>query len=444
MTNRPAPPPRVSHGQRWFTLGLYGLLAAYFVIVWLLEGINLRAWLAEVLLLPPTALIWEFITLFVVILRHFLPIAVGWWFAYSATVGMIQRLYDLPTRDEAALFLSRLRSPEYSGEKAAPLLPHTLEIERPNSVLLRVGGPGKVKVEPYMAAVTEDNGRFARIISAGSYQLRPFEYVHTVLDLRPQERVVADAVVRTRDNIDLTVTFSIVYRIRTGDEQPSKTKPYPYDEAAVRAAAYAQTVLATGAAATWDSRPAGTTRARLAAAVERLRLDELMHPPGRTDEPYRTLQRGVWRAARAELANAGIDLLSVHIDRIQPPPDVEAQYIAFWRTHWQERVRLSKADGEATAVEEIEIARAEAEVAMIQAILEGIQRARRSGATTRTSEIVALRLIEGLERMAEQSRQKPDALTLLAELDELRSDLAARALAGNSFLSENPEEGSPP
>ncbi len=440
MTNRPAPPPRVSHGQRWFTLGLYGLLAAYFVIVWLLEGINLRAWLAEVLLLPPTALIWEFITLFVVILRHFLPIAVGWWFAYSATVGMIQRLYDLPTRDEAALFLSRLRSPEYSGEKAAPLLPHTLEIERPNSVLLRVGGPGKVKVEPYMAAVTEDNGRFARIISAGSYQLRPFEYVHTVLDLRPQERVVADAVVRTRDNIDLTVTFSIVYRIRTGDEQPSKTKPYPYDEAAVRAAAYAQTVLATGAAATWDSRPAGTTRGRLAAAVERLRLDELMHPPGRTDEPYRTLQRGVWRAARAELANAGIDLLSVHIDRIQPPPDVEAQYIAFWRTHWQERVRLSKADGEATAEEEIEIARAEAEVAMIQAILEGIQRARRSGATTRTSEIVALRLIEGLERMAEQSRQKPDALTLLAELDQLRSDLVTRALAERSSLDEQPDQ----
>ncbi|HUM68554.1 MAG TPA: hypothetical protein PLK31_06870, partial [Chloroflexota bacterium] len=162
------------------------------------------------------------------------------------------------------------------------------------------------------------------------------------------------------------------------------------------------------------------------------------------DEPYRALQREVWRTARTELANSGIDLLSVHIDRMQPPPDVEDQYIAYWRTHWQEKARLSKADGEATAKEEIEIARAEAEVAMIQAILEGIQRARRSGATTRTSEIVALRLIEALERMAEQSRQKPDAQTLLAELDELRSEMVTRAMSGNFILPGNPEEGSSP
>ncbi|HRQ40190.1 MAG TPA: SPFH domain-containing protein [Chloroflexota bacterium] len=444
MTNRSTSPPRASHAQSWFTLGLYGLLFVYFIMVWFLEGIHLRAWLTQVLLLPPTQLIWEFFTLFVVILRHFLPIAVGWWFAYSAAVGMMQRLYDLPTRDDAALFLSRLRSPDYTGEKGAPVMPHTLEIERPNSVLLRVGGPGKVRVEPFMAAVTEDNGRFARILSAGSFQLHPFEYVHTVLDLRPQERIVADAVVRTRDNIDLTVTFSIVYRIRLGDEQPSKTKPYPYDEAAVKAAAYAQTVLENGTASTWEAKPAGTTRSKLAAAVERYRLDEIMHPPGRTDEPYRTLQREVWRTARTELANSGIDLLSVHIDRMQPPPDVEDQYIAYWRTHWQEKARLSKADGEATAKEEIEIARAEAEVAMIQAILEGIQRARRSGATTRTSEIVALRLIEALERMAEQSRQKPDAQTLLAELDELRSEMVTRAMSGNFILPGNPEEGSSP
>ncbi|MCL4264336.1 MAG: hypothetical protein KJ069_14025 [Anaerolineae bacterium] len=437
--SRPMSTPRISHAHGWFTLGLFALLFIYFLMVWLLEGVNLRAWLAGLLQLTPLDLIWEFIGLLWLIFRHFIPVIVGWWFAYNATVGMMQRLYDLPTKDDASLFLSRLRSPGYGIGKGLPIWPHTLEIERPSSVLLRVGGPGKVSVGPFMVAVTEDNGRFARILPPGSHQLYPFEYIHTILDLRPQERTIADAVVRTRDNIDLTVTFSIVYRIRQGDEQPSKTKPYPYEEAAVRAAAYAQTVLENGAASTWDGKPATTTRSKLAVAVERYRLDELMHPPGRTDEPYRALQREVWRTARTELGHYGIDLLSVHIDRVQPPPDVEAQYIDYWRTHWEERAKLSKADGEATAVEEIEIARAEAEVAMIQAILEGIQRARRSGATTRTSEIVALRLVEGLERMAEQSRQKPNALTLLAELDQLRSDLVTRALADNSPLSENPE-----
>lgn len=447
MINRPSRPssaPRISHAHSWYSWGLVGLLLIYALMIWLLEGINLRAWLTEVLFLPPAALVLEFIGLFWIILRHFIPVAVGWWFAYNATVGMMQRLYDLPNREAAALFLSRLRSPDSSAGKGMPILPHTLEIERPNSVLLRVGGPGKVKVEPFTVAVTEDNGRFARILSPGSYQLFPFEYIHTILDLRPQERVISDVVVRTRDNIDLTIKLSIIYRIRQGDDPPSKSKPYPYDETAVKAAAYAQTVLDNGAATTWDSKPANATRSKLALVVERYRLDEMMHPPGRTDEPYRALQREVWRTARTELANSGIDLLSVHIDRVQPPPGVEDQYIAYWRTHWQEKARLSKADGEATAVEELEIARAEAEVAMIQAILEGVQRARRSGATTRTSEIVALRLVEGLERMAEQSRKKPNALGLLAELEELRSDLVTRALTGKALSSENPEEGSPP
>ncbi len=425
MTNQPLTPKQSSHAHGWFTLVLFCLLFLYLFIVWLLEGINFREWLVQQM--PITSAIFlDLLALGWRIFRHFIPIIVAWWFAYNATVGMMQRLYDLPDKEAAAVFLGRLRSPGHEGGQGLPVAPQTLEIERPNQVLLRVGGPGKMKVEPFMVAITEDNGRFARILPPGSHQLFPFEYVHTVLDLRPQERVVRGVTVRTRDNIDLTASFSIVYRIRQGDEQSTKSKPFPFDEAAVRTAAYAQTVLDNQTASTWDSKPANTTRSRLAAAVERYRLDEMMNPPGRNDEPYRALQQEVWRSARAELANYGIDLVSVHIDRLQPPPDVEAQYIAYWRTHWEEKARLSKVDGEATAVEEVEIARAEAEVAMIQAILEGIHRARRSGAASRTSEIIALRLIDSLERMAEQSRDKPHVLSLLAELDALRSDLVDR------------------
>jgi hypothetical protein len=158
--------------------------------------------------------------------------------------------------------------------------------------------------------------------------------------------------------------------------------------------------------------------------VAKYQLDELMHPSRGSDEPYLTLQREVLRAARAELVRNGIDLVSVHIKQLKPQKEVEAQDIAYWQSLWQSKAKLSEADGKATAVEEIEIAQAEAEVAMIQAILEGIQRARRSGATSRTSEIVALRLVEGLERMSEHSRMGQSASQLL---DQLQAELKTTA-----------------
>ena len=63
------------------------------------------------------------------------------------------------------------------------------------------------------------------------------------------------------------------------------------------------------------------------------------------------------------------------------------------------------ADGQANALSETEIARAEAELLMIQAILEGLDNARRAGGVGTMREVVALRMIEALEKMARQSQQ---------------------------------------
>lgn len=410
-------PPRLTHAKGWFSAFLILLLLFYIVIIWNLERIDLTQWAADfsAAMLTPTGP-YLFFELIFRVLRHLIPVAVGWWFAYQAGVETIERLYGLADKDAAKRFTSRLRSPMSRNSGTHGLNRQTLEKERETSVILGVGGPGKVLVAANEVAVTEINGRKARILPPGKQLLSPYEYIHTVIDLRPQERVERDAALRTKDNIDVEATFSIVYRIKPGDEEPTKNRPYPYDDDAVWAAAYAQTVLGNGIVATWEGKPIGTTRSKLGAAVAKFELDELMHPSGGGDEPYRALQQQVWRTASVDLARSGVELLSVSIHHIKPPKAVEAQYIAYWQSQWESKAKISKAVGEATAVEEIEVAKAEAEVAMIQAILEGIQRARRSGATTRTSEIVALRLVEGLERMAEQKNQTQPLMPMLSQL----------------------------
>lgn len=405
---------RVSHGQSWVSWMLWVALLVYVLLMWLLEKINLVAILQQLPNMP--AVMVSLATVAIHLVRHLIPLILGWWFAYGAAVETIQRLYELPDKEAAANFLSQLRTPNVLAASGLALNPQTVEAERPNSVLLRVGGPGKIRVAPYQAVVTEDNGRFARVLGAGTHILHPFEFVHTVVDLQQQERTVSDIKAQTRDNIGIVATVAIMYRIRQGEESPTENKPYPFDEDAVRAAAYAQTVLDEGTAVSWEGRPAATVSGKLAAAISQYRLDEIMHPDGRTDEPYRALQQQVWRAARAEMSGYGVELISVHIAQLKPDKEIEEFYIRFWQSRWETQARLSLAEGRAIANEEIEVARAEAEIAMIHAILEGIQRARQSGATSQTSNIVALRLIDTLERMAEESDQTTAVLPVLTNL----------------------------
>lgn len=437
MRNRSAQ-PRLSHAKGWFSALLIVLLLFYLLFVWYLERISLSNWVAQftpvALQLRGPSLIFALIFR---VLRHLIPVLVGWWFAYQASIETIERLYDLNDTEAARRFLGRLRAPT-SRMTAVSINQATLEKNREESVILRIGGPGKIALGASEVAVTEINGRRARVLGSGRQILSPYEYVHAVLDLREQERTVESVPLRTKDNIEVTAAFTLVFRVLRGETVPSKSKPYPYDEEAVKLAAYEQTVLANGMLSDWLYRPILSTKSKLTETVAKYQLDELMHPSGHSDEPYLTLQRQVLRAARADLVRNGIDLVSVHIQQLKPQKEVEAQYIAYWQSQWQSKVKLSEADGNATAVEEIEIARAEAEVAMIQAILEGIQRARRSGATSRTSEIVALRLVEGLERIAERSRQSEPILPLM---NQLQADLKTSSLLQSQHNHDHEGEG---
>lgn len=359
------------------------------------------------------------------VLRHLFAVGVGFYFARDAAITLVKLLYDLPDRAGASRFLSRLIN-SGSGSAAAPeITPTTLAEERDDSVLLRVGGPGQVMVPTGHVLVTELNGRFHRILPAGKHKLDRYEYIHAVLDLQPQQRVLDEFAAYSRDGLELRVGLSIVYRIQSGSDAATRDNPYPYDETAVRAAAYAQTVLDNkGNVATWEDTPLNMAKGTLIAILAGFRLDEIMTPATAGEEPYRTLRNELMRQLGLKLHNLGIHLQSVGIHRIDLPDGVTDQYIDYWKSHWESQMLLDVTEGRATADEKMEVAKAEAEIMMIQAIQEGVQRAKREGATAHMEEVVALRLVEALEQMARQSQSlAPLPGSLLAQLDSMRRQL---------------------
>lgn len=417
--------------NRWYPFFLGFMLLMFWGYAWYIERVSVvqvTDWLNGQSLgaLVTVPFMPQFLSLFHwKVLRHLLAVGVGIYFARDAAIMLVKMLYDLPDRAGASRFLARLLNSGMGSGMPPEITPTTLVEERNDSVLLRVGGPGQVKVPPGHVMVTELNGRFYRILPAGKHKLDRYEYIHAVLDLQPQQRMVDNFTAFSRDGLELRVGLSIVYRIKIGSEPATRENPYPFDETAVRTTAYLQTVLDdTGKVTTWEDTPINMAKGTLAAILAGFRLDEIMTPATPGEEPYRTLRNELQRQLGLKLHNLGIDLQAVGIHRIDLPEGVTDQYIDYWKSHWQSQMLLEVIEGKATAEEKMEVAKAEAEMMMIQAIQEGIQRAKREGATAHMEEVVALRLVEALEKMARQSQiSAPLPNSMMAQLDNLRREL---------------------
>lgn len=424
---RPVAQPQ---GQnRWF-LWLMGLLfVSYWLFAHRLERIDLaptlapwqEAWIPFVEL--PRAVVFVAEMLHWRVLRHLVSAIIGWRLAYGAAVSLVRALYDLPDRQTARNLLNRLRWTKTPPVKPLAVSGLTLEQAREKSELLRVGGPGRIAIQAGDVAVTELNGRFHRILGPGAHTLGRLEFIYAILDLRPQERVLKEVRLQTADGIEVKADITIAFRLDTGEEIPNQDLPYPYSEDAVRMAVYSQTVLPDGAVSGWDNAPLNSAKLNLVNIIGHYKLDELLHARSAAD-PYLAIRTELIQRIRPFLINQGIELIGIHISRLELPPDVADQYIKYWRTHWETQAKLQEIDGAAMSLEEREIAYAEAEMTMIQAIVEGVQRARQASNTNNMHEIIALRLVEALEKMARQSQQDiPLPASLLPQIYGLRQGL---------------------
>ncbi|GAB4279919.1 MAG: hypothetical protein Kow0080_32430 [Candidatus Promineifilaceae bacterium] len=439
------PEPQPENRRGWFLPVILLLFLLYWVFAWALERIDLTAvistwWQGQLPFLPlPSFFITFAEMLHPRVLRHLIPPIVGWLLAYNAAVRLVQTLYDLPDRQTAQQFLRRLSAKGVPAEAVARVSWQTLAEDRESVDILRVGGPGLVSVGNGDVAVTELNGRFYRVLGAGTHVLTRFEYVYAVLDLRPQERNITDISLLTRDGLPITADVHLIFRIRTGGEPPTRSNPFPYDEEAVRQAAYAEAIQPDGKLSTWVDEPERHVRRLLPRIVAKYALDNLLHPSSSVD-PNLAVRDELFGLLRRELSQIGIELTGLHVGRLEVPEPIAEQYIANWQAHLNSQIRLRQAESDAFAMEEKEIARIEAEATIMNAIVEGVRRARLEGHHGDLREVVALRLVEALEKMARQSEGTyPLPAHLIAQLDGLRLELAKYSAVTKELKDDSAE-----
>lgn len=410
-------------GLYWFML-VFAL--AYWQFVRLLQPPDLSALLGTE---AAPVLAW-FVGLFhPAVLIHLLPLALGWGVAHFTTLYVIQKLYDLPDRATAREFL-----PQRISAATIPLgITEDRLAKREASVILRVGGPGLIRVANGNVITTEKNGRFHRILGPGRHILQRFEYIHTLIDLHAQERSESNAPFTTKEGLPIHTDITVVYRLSTGEDPPTKANPFPYSYDAVRHAAYAHTVKKNGELTTWQDIPLGAAKGTLGSIIAKYSLNELLQPDNPAYDPHHAIKSELERKLQANLEKQGIELVRVRIGQFKLEQQVTDQFIKYWQSHWQKQSQIIRADGAANALEEIEVARAEAEITMLRAVLEGLERAQQEGEGDAMGEIFALHLLEYLEKIAWQNRQiQPLPNRLLPQLQELQQLIAPQRNQGKT------------
>lgn len=403
---RPALPwPSVN----WPWLALALIFIAYWLFVSRLERVDAAVVLARFFVpgLPPSqavlvpfnpVAVWLVELFHPRVLRHFIPIIIGWRLAVEAAISLMQVLYHCPDRQTAADVLRRQRRNRASPyEIPYTALPEKLAEDREQSLLVRIGGPARVHVPNGYAAVTERNARFLRVLRPGIHDLGRFEYLQAVVDLQPQDRTAKDVKVLTQEGIPLLADVGLTFRVDPGNMPASHERPYPYREEAVRELAYAGTVGADGKMGSWTQGPIGQVRGALASWVAENTLDSLLANPDSSDA-HDLLTKEVLKGAWAGMPKE-IKPLRVRVSSLTPPPRVREQLTKMWLNNQDAEDVLARAKGLAPLMEEEEVARIDAEIAMIQAIEDSIRHTRQEVGPNLSSYILALRLMEALRRM---------------------------------------------
>lgn len=395
----------------WPRLVLFTLLIAYWLFVRGMERVDGNVVIARFLLpdltpgqaaavsfSPWLETLIEFIHPRV--LRHFVPIFIGWYLAVQAAISLMQVLYNCPDRATAADFLRRQRRDRVAYmELPFVVLPHDLERVREESILLRVGGPVQVIIPNGYAAVTERNARYLRPLAPGYHVLGRFEYLLGIIDLQPQSRSASDVSMLTREGLRVKGDIGLTFCIDPGVE-PSPLNPYPFRPEAVRKAAYSGAVGSNGKVSTWDGAPLGKAIGAMSGWVSGHTIDELLAPDVSHDAHHLLVQaiiQKVW--GEGGLLKDGIKPLRVHVGRLTPDDEVSQQYIEAWLASQEKEDRLVQADVMAQLTRDLETLRAEGEMLILQAVVEALRRTQQGASSRISGYVLAMSLVEALRQM---------------------------------------------
>jgi len=298
-----------------------------------------------------------------------------------------QVLHDLSVGDAEAL-TSRLLSgliPYAARGVTLGVQGGQVDLDGP-PVVHKVGGPAKLNVDHNNVVVTSRLGKLSRILGPGVHDLRAFERVWDVVDMRPQRRTVTVKFV-TRDGIPASCQASIVCRIASSGQKEFEgaMPPFGYSERAVLKVTTSKSVRRHEGSDRVSDWVTGMSMGVLDSAVrdvlEQYRLDEFLNPRYWLEEddvpaPKLLLEFEVEieRIVRDKGAERGVIVERIELGMVRPAEEaISRQWLEFWQAKLQKNIDVYPMEPGTDLEQLAKNARVEAQVRFVNRMLEEVQ-----------------------------------------------------------------------
>lgn len=255
---------------------------------------------------------------------------------------------------------------------------------------------GMIRSHQTIAAGREDS--LVRAVGPGFVRLQPGEWPVQVIDLRRHVRG-ATATANTRDGIPLETKVSVTFQVKQSEsDHEGDHLEFPYDKSAVLWVSQLNTFDQDNTIRSWSEQLAPQAATYMISEIAQFTLDELWQDPS----IFNGIQQRIRRQLRSTFDEWGIKVHQVKVAPVTLPDEIAAQRLANWRAPWESQIQAQTAASNAEALRRVKLARARAQVEIIEKIMQSIDEMRLTEEAD-LSQIVTLRIIDVLEDAATKS-----------------------------------------
>lgn len=239
-------------------------------------------------------------------------------------------------------------------------------------------------------------GGFSRAAGPGFIILFKKESIRQMIDLRKHSRA-GTVKANTRDGIPVEFLTFVDFQVwQTGDPIQPGSAVYQYEPDAVFRVSYVDNITDKQESLHWADVVLPLVVDQMIIEIGRYSLEELYATDADGRGPMDDIkQRVQHNLARNELLN-GVEILSVGAGNFILRESMREQLIKQWQAQWKQRIKTTKARGNAEAELRLKHARARAQIDLIETITQSIINAQRDQGVALT-EVIALRMIEAME-----------------------------------------------
>lgn len=295
-------------------------------------------------------------------------------------------------------------------------------------------------------------GRFSNPqVRSSTFFLDQYELVRGVVDLRPQMRS-SRVKALTRDGIEVWCELYVDFEIQRDDSKCHRNTVYTFDNQSVYRAVYGEAIKKDEQrpSEAEQDEPMGTeleepyrwTDAVINEGVDELRhilsqytLDQLYAADKPDEDPRTEIETNLCSCLAMRVQSKGVNILRITLGAFRAPELVVAQKVDTWKAEWTRRQTITKAEGESESKRRMEIARALAQLEMIQSITQSLQ----DEPAPVSASIVAIRLIQALEQMVNQTQVQRGA-QLMAPETQKSIETMRQFLAGLNVAKESQKQ----